>query len=50
MYKSALKGLSTVLYNFARVYEVEGEDDLAKDAYEKLLSRHPVNECVYGMH
>ncbi|KAF8160649.1 RNA polymerase II-associated protein [Crassisporium funariophilum] len=36
------EGLSTtVLYNLARVYEDEGEDGLAKDAYEKLLSRHP---------
>ena len=43
------EGLSTtVLYNLARVYEDEGEDDLAKDAYEKLLSRHP--EYVDGMH
>ncbi|KAF9527372.1 RNA polymerase II-associated protein [Crepidotus variabilis] len=36
------EGLSTtVLYNLARVYEDEGEETLAKDAYEKLLSRHP---------
>ncbi|KAF8198079.1 RNA polymerase II-associated protein [Pholiota molesta] len=36
------EGLSTtVLYNLARIYEDEGEDSLAKDAYEKLLSRHP---------
>lgn len=53
MYESALtsattmsaeivEGLSTtVLYNLARVYEDEGEETLAKDAYEKLLSRHP---------
>ena len=53
MYESALisattlssdvaEGLSTtMLYNLARVYEDEGEDNLAKDAYEKLLSRHP---------
>ena len=53
MYESALtsattlpadvaEGLSTtVLYNLARVYEDEGEENLAKDAYEKLLSRHP---------
>ncbi|KAF8971112.1 RNA polymerase II-associated protein [Flammula alnicola] len=35
------EGLSTtVLYNLARVYEDEGEESLAKDAYEKLLSRH----------
>ncbi|KAF8813945.1 RNA polymerase II-associated protein [Phlegmacium glaucopus] len=53
MYESALTGATalssdvaeglstTVLYNLARIYEDEGEDDLAKDAYEKLLSRHP---------
>lgn len=42
------EGLSTtVLYNLARIYEDEGEDSLAKDAYEKLLSRHP--EYVDGM-
>ncbi|KAF8629244.1 hypothetical protein AX17_005823 [Amanita inopinata Kibby_2008] len=36
------EGLSTtVLYNFARVYEDLGEDNFAKDAYDKLLSRHP---------
>jgi len=36
------EGLSTtVLYNLARVYEDEGEELLAKGAYEKLLSRHP---------
>ncbi|CAA7261853.1 unnamed protein product [Cyclocybe aegerita] len=36
------EGLSTtILYNLARVYEDQGEDSLAKDAYEKLLSRHP---------
>ncbi|KAF8910392.1 hypothetical protein CPB85DRAFT_1305700 [Mucidula mucida] len=32
---------TTILYNLARVYEDQGEVDLAKDAYEKLLSRHP---------
>ncbi|PPQ83611.1 hypothetical protein CVT25_006296 [Psilocybe cyanescens] len=32
---------TTILYNLARVYEDEGEDNLATDAYEKLLSRHP---------
>ena len=59
MYESALTGTTslssdvaeglstTVLYNLARVYEDEGEDDLARDAYEKLLSRHP--EYVDGM-
>ncbi|KAK0469470.1 RNA polymerase II-associated protein [Desarmillaria tabescens] len=36
------EGMSTsILYNLARVYEDQGEDELAKDAYEKLLSRHP---------
>ncbi|KAJ7646672.1 RNA polymerase II-associated protein [Roridomyces roridus] len=36
------EGMSTsILYNLARVYEDEGRDDLAKDAYEKLLLRHP---------
>lgn len=36
------EGMSTsILYNLARVYEDQGEDGLAKDAYEKLLSRHP---------
>jgi len=36
------EGLSTtVLYNLARVYEDQGEESLAKDAYDKLLSRHP---------
>lgn len=38
---------TTVLYNLARLYEDEGEDNLAKDAYEKLLSRHP--EYTDGM-
>lgn len=59
MYESALTGTTslssdvaeglstTVLYNLARVYEDEGKDDLAQDAYEKLLSRHP--EYVDGM-
>lgn len=38
----AAEGLSTtVLYNLARVYEDEGDENLAKEAYEKLLSRHP---------
>lgn len=53
MYESALtsattlavenvEGLSaTMLYNLARIYEEQGEDGLAKDAYDKLLSRHP---------
>ncbi|KAJ6594521.1 RNA polymerase II-associated protein [Mycena capillaripes] len=32
---------TSILYNLARVYEEEGRDDMAKDAYEKLLLRHP---------
>jgi RNA polymerase-associated protein CTR9 len=32
---------TSMLFNLARVYEDQGEDNLAKDAYEKLLSRHP---------
>lgn len=32
---------TTMLYNLARVYEDQGELNLASDAYEKLLSRHP---------
>ncbi|KAF7357881.1 Tetratricopeptide repeat protein 1 [Mycena venus] len=32
---------TSILYNLARVYEEEGLDDMAKDAYEKLLLRHP---------
>jgi len=36
------EGLSTTgLYNLARVYEDEGAENAAKDAYEKLISRHP---------
>lgn len=31
----------TILYNLARVYEDVGEQGMAKDAYNKLLSRHP---------
>lgn len=38
---------TSILYNLARVYEEQEEDTLAKDAYEKLLSRHP--EYVDGM-
>ncbi|KAJ6498745.1 RNA polymerase II-associated protein [Mycena sanguinolenta] len=53
MYQSALQvtassssetaeAMSTsILYNLARVYEDEGLEDMAKDAYEKLLLRHP---------
>ncbi|KAF7315939.1 RNA polymerase II-associated protein [Mycena indigotica] len=32
---------TSILYNLARVYEDEGREDLARDAYEKLLFRHP---------
>lgn len=32
---------TSILYNLARAYEAQGEDSMAKDAYEKLLSRHP---------
>ncbi|KAF5351734.1 hypothetical protein D9756_007677 [Leucocoprinus leucothites] len=32
---------TSILYNLARVYEDQGEEGLAKEAYEKLLSRHP---------
>lgn len=39
--ESAETILTSILYNRARVYEDQGEDDKAKDAYEKLLSRHP---------
>ena len=38
---------TSILYNLARVYEDQGEDTMAKDAYEKLLSRHP--EYVDGV-
>ncbi|KAF7790039.1 hypothetical protein EIP86_000988 [Pleurotus ostreatoroseus] len=32
---------TSILYNLARVYEAQNEDTMAKDAYEKLLARHP---------
>ncbi|KAI5118232.1 hypothetical protein M0805_008868 [Coniferiporia weirii] len=32
---------TTILYNLARVYEDQGEAVIAKEAYDKLLSRHP---------
>lgn len=36
------EGMSTsILYNLARVYEDGGDDVMARDAYEKLLTRHP---------
>lgn len=38
---------TTILYNLARVYEEQGEETLARDAYEKLVTRHP--EYVDGM-
>lgn len=38
---------TSILYNLARVYEDQGEEALAKDAYDKLISRHP--EYVDGM-
>ena len=38
---------TSLLYNLARVYEDQGEGQKAKEAYEKLLSRHP--EYVDGM-
>lgn len=38
---------TTILYNLARVYEDQGEENMAKDAYDKLLARHP--EYVDGM-
>lgn len=44
----AAEGMSTsILYNLARVYEEEGREEMARDAYEKLLLRHP--EYVDGM-
>lgn len=37
-----MDGMSTtILYNLARVYEDQDETALAKDAYDKLLGRHP---------
>ena len=32
---------TSILYNLARVYEDGGEHTIAKEAYDKLLSRHP---------
>ncbi|KAF9232678.1 hypothetical protein BU15DRAFT_80981 [Melanogaster broomeanus] len=32
---------TSILYNLARVYEDSGENAMAKEAYDKLLSRHP---------
>ena len=43
------EGISTsILYNLARVYEDQGEESLARDAYDKLVSRHP--EYVDGVY
>jgi len=43
-----MDGMSTtILYNLARVYEDQGETSMAKEAYDKLLSRHP--EYIDGM-
>ncbi|KDQ55690.1 hypothetical protein JAAARDRAFT_37100 [Jaapia argillacea MUCL 33604] len=36
------EGMSTsILYNLARVYEEQGDESMAKEAYDKLLTRHP---------
>ncbi|KAK7056429.1 protein required for normal CLN1 and CLN2 G1 cyclin expression [Paramarasmius palmivorus] len=32
---------TSILYNLARVYEEEGQEISAKEAYDKLLARHP---------
>ena len=32
---------TTILYNLARVYEDQGDIEMAREAYEKLLTRHP---------
>ena len=32
---------TTILYNLGRLYEDQGEANLAKQAYKKLLTRHP---------
>ena len=32
---------TTILYNLAGVYEDAGESTVAKEAYDKLLARHP---------
>lgn len=39
---SSAESMSTsILYNLARVYEDQGEEAKAREAYEKLLTRHP---------
>ena len=40
---------STLLYNLARTYEQQGDETMARGAYEKLLDRHPEyvdGECL----
>jgi RNA polymerase-associated protein CTR9 len=32
---------TSILYNLARVYEDQGDESLAKEAYNKLVARHP---------
>lgn len=32
---------TSILYNLARVYEEQSEEGMAKEAYDKLLARHP---------
>ena len=50
---SSVEGLAgenmstTILYNLARVYEEQGEISTAREAYDKLLGRHP--EYADGM-
>ena len=38
---------TTILYNLARVYEDQGDIEMAREAYEKLLTQHP--EYVDGV-
>ena len=38
---------TTILYNLARVYKDQGDIEMAREAYEKLLTRHP--EYVDGV-
>lgn len=33
--------ISTIMYNLARVYEEQGDSNKAREAYEKLLGKHP---------
>ncbi|KAI0338297.1 TPR-like protein [Trametopsis cervina] len=39
--KASEDAFTSILYNLARLYEDQGDDVSAKDAYEKLLSKHP---------